>query len=156
MQTLTIGVMAFILWLLLSGHYDNPLLLGLGVASSTLVALLGRRMAVAAHSPGPLYFSWRVLPFIPWLALQVILSNLTVARLILRPRLAISPTVVKIPLDLRTDLGRVTYANSITLTPGTVTIDLQADHLQVHALTQAGADELLQGEMGRRVQRLEA
>jgi multicomponent Na+:H+ antiporter subunit E len=147
--------MAFVLWLLLSGHYDNVLLWTCGVLSTLLVVWIALRMDVADHDVRPLRFTWRALRYWPWLALQVVLSNFTVARHILRPRLRITPTLIRVKAEQKTEMGRVTYANSITLTPGTVTIDIQADDVLVHALTREAARELQEGEMNRRVAHLE-
>ncbi|HSS64599.1 MAG TPA: Na+/H+ antiporter subunit E, partial [Gammaproteobacteria bacterium] len=95
------------------------------------------------------------LRYIGWLTLEVIKSNLDVARRILSPRLPISPTVVWVPASQKTELGRVIFANSITLTPGTVSIDVQEGEIEVHALSKEGADALLKGEMNRRVTAVE-
>ena len=82
-------------------------------------------------------------------------SNLAVARLILTPTLSISPTVIRVTATQQTDLGRVVYANSITLTPGTVSMSLDDDQITVHALTREMAENLQTGEMDHRVTRLE-
>ena len=95
------------------------------------------------------------LTYAAWLAREVVLSALDVARRVLDPKLPIDPTVVHLPLDQTTDVGRTIYANSITLTPGTVSIDLGDDQVTVHALTRAGAEALEAGEMNRRVAALE-
>ncbi len=73
------------------------------------------------------------------------------ARIVLSPRLPISPTLVELDAKPTTDAGRVLLGNSITLTPGTVTLDIYADRLLVHALTKEGAAALEEGEMNRRV-----
>ncbi len=90
-----------------------------------------------------------------WLAREVVKANLDVARRILSPSLPISPTVFTLKASQRTNLGRVTFANSITLTPGTVSIDLQGDTIEIHALTQEAAKTLQTGEMDRRVTDME-
>jgi multicomponent Na+:H+ antiporter subunit E len=90
-----------------------------------------------------------------WLVWQIIKSNIDVARVILSPSLPISPNVVRVKASQRTTLGLVTYANSITLTPGTVSMYLDGDIIEVHALTESGARELKDGEMDRRVSAIE-
>jgi multicomponent Na+:H+ antiporter subunit E len=91
----------------------------------------------------------------PWLASQIALSALNVSRIILTPRLPISPVLIRVKMSQKSDVGKVTYANSITLTPGTISVDLEDDEILVHALTQKGATELAAGTMDRRVSRFE-
>ncbi len=86
-----------------------------------------------------------------WLGREIIKSNIDVARLILDPAMPISPNVFTVRADQKTELGRVTYANSITLVPGTVAMDVDEDVITVHALTQAAATDLKHGDMNRRV-----
>ena len=105
--------------------------------------------------PVPRPLQLRVWMYWRWLAREVVKSNLDVARRILSPSLPISPNVFTLKASQRTDLGRVIFANSITLTPGTISIDLQGDTIEVHALTQEAAETLQTGEMDRRVTDLE-
>ena len=81
-------------------------------------------------------------------------ANVDVARRILTPGRSISPTMLRVRATQRTDLGRVVFANSITLTPGTVSVDVGEDEILVHALSRDGAEELAGGEMDRRVTRM--
>jgi multicomponent Na+:H+ antiporter subunit E len=98
---------------------------------------------------------WRVLLYWPWLAKEIVKSAWGVSRIIVDPRLPISPRLVRAKTSQKTAVGVVTYANSITLTPGTISIDVRAGEILVHALTRASADGLLEGEMDRRVTRVE-
>ena len=144
-----------VLWIALSGHY-TPLLLALGAASVALCVWLALRMGVTDEEMHPGQF--HLLPcllYVGWLAREVVLSAVDVSRRILDPALPIDPTVVRLPVAQSTDAGRTIYANSITLTPGTVSIDLSEDTVEVHALTTAGAEALAGGEMNRRVAALE-
>lgn len=150
-HALSLGALLFVLWLLLSGHWDNPLLIGFGVISTAICVWLAMRMDVADHEGIPLRLALRTPLYWPWLAVQVCKSNIQVARLILHPRLPISPAVVRIPMPHRTPLARAVYANSITLTPGTVSMTIDSDTVLVHALTEDSARELQTGEMARRV-----
>ena len=77
----------------------------------------------------------RFLGYSPWLLKEICKSNLNVARIILTPSLPISPTMAEFQALQKTDLGRVMYANSITLTPGTITTDVNGCDLKIHALT---------------------
>ena len=140
----------FAVWLLLSGHY-TPLLLFLGILSSLLVVLLVMRADLIDKETQPLLIKPSVLLYWFWLGREVIKSNIDVTRRILNPRLPISPTVFTIRATQRTELGRAMYANSITLVPGTVTMDVDEDVFTVHALTHEAEADLKSGEMNRRV-----
>jgi multicomponent Na+:H+ antiporter subunit E len=149
-HAVSLSVALFALWLLLSGHYE-PLIIGLGAASCIFVALIALRMDVADREGHPVHLTWRSLIYWPWLAWEIVKSNIEVARLVLDPALPISPRVIKVKASQAEDLGRVIYANSITLTPGTVSIDVRRDTIEVHALTKSLAESLETGEMDRRV-----
>jgi len=157
LHALALWLFCFGLWLLLSGYFDVPLLLGFGVLSCALVVFVAWRTEVIDPEERPLRlrFNLHIFSYWPWLLWQIVLSNLDVAKRILDPKLPISPTLITLKPTQRSDLGRVIYANSITLTPGTVTTSLSGDSLEVHALTREGADDLLAGDMDRRVAGLE-
>ncbi len=143
------------MWLLMSGHYDSRLLLTLGVATVVGVALLVTRMQLTDREGVPFHLVPGLLFYLPWLVVEVFKSNLAVARVILSPRLPIRPRVVDFHGHQKTDLGRFIYANSITLTPGTITVRLDAEGFRIHALTEEALDGTEEGEMDRRVCRLE-
>ncbi len=138
------------LWLLLSGHFE-PLLIGFGIVSCAMVVAISLRMNVVDQEGHPIQLGWKVFIYIPWLLVEIIKSNIDVARHILNPRLQISPTRVKVRASQKSALGQVIYANSITLTPGTVSLIIDDGHIDVHALTTEGAAGLATGEMDRRV-----
>jgi multicomponent Na+:H+ antiporter subunit E len=141
-------------WLVLSGHL-TPLLLGIGAGCCLLVVALVRRMGILDAEAVPLGIFPRLVRYIPYLLLEIVKANLDVARRVVDPRLPIRPQVFRIRSGQQTDLGRVLYANSITLTPGTVTIRLDGDELEIHALTTEAADGVRGGEMERRVRTAE-
>jgi multicomponent Na+:H+ antiporter subunit E len=145
-----LGVILFVFWLLLSGHY-TPLLIVLGAASSAAVVLLARRMEVIDAEGLPLQLGWRLLIYIPWLMKAIVGSTLKVARIILTPGLPISPIIARYRTSQRTDLGRALYANSITLTPGTVTVGVHGDDLEIHSLSWLDVHKGEEGAMDRRV-----
>ena len=153
-HSVSLALVLFGLWLLLSGFFE-PLLITLGAISAVVVVLLAHRMDVIDHEGHPIHLTWRALLFWPWLAGEIVKANLDVARRVLDPKLPISPTLVRVKASQKTDLGQVIYANSITLTPGTVSVDLQDGHILVHALSRDGAQELAGDEMDRRVSSLE-
>lgn len=153
MRSLSLLIALFALWLLLSGHY-NALLLSLGMGSCLFVLYIARRMDVVDHEGHPIHLSARILGYLPWLAWQIIKSNIAVAKLILHPRMPISPTVFTVHASQRGTLGKVIYANSITLTPGTVSMSLDNDRVLVHAIDREAQAGLMTGEMDRRVTRM--
>jgi multicomponent Na+:H+ antiporter subunit E len=140
----------FALWLLLSGHY-TPLMLLFGVLSTLFVVFLATRADLIDRETQPVLIKLSVLFYWVWLGREIIKSNIDVTRRILSPGLPISPTVFTVRATQKTELGRVTYANSITLVPGTVTMDVDEDVFTVHALTREAAADLKRGEMNRRV-----
>lgn len=143
------------LWLLLSGLY-KPLLLGLGLASCLLVVWLVHRLETVDQESVPVSMGWRIVPYWFWLLKEIVMSSLTVTRIVLSPRMPISPRMVRVSSLPRTEVGRVVLGNSITLTPGTLATDIDEDGvITVHALTAAGAADVLAGEMNRRVSALE-
>ncbi len=150
----SLGLVLMILWSLLSGH-ASPLLLGLGVLSAIFVVLIIRRMDAIDPEGHPLNVSWKVIPYWAWLLVEIFKANIDVARAIVRPRMAIRPTVLRVKASQKSDLGRVVYANSITLTPGTVTLAADGETFEVHALTPGAAEGLLSGDMDRRVSAVE-
>lgn len=149
-----LGLSMYILWLLLSGHYV-PLLLSLGVASCAFIVWLMHRMDAIDHESFPLHLSARGMAYWPWLLWEIVKSNVTVARIIIDPKLPISPTLVTVRATQKTDVGKVIYANSITLTPGTISVHMEGDEITVHALTRDGAESFADPEMDRRVTKLE-
>lgn len=148
-------VVLSVTWFLWSGHTE-PLLLGFGLASSLGVVALSMRMKILDEESQLYVLGWRPLTYAPWLLWEIAKANVAVARRILDPQLGLSPKLIFVHPSQRTAVARVVYANSITLTPGTVTLDVQQGRLLVHALTEDAAYDLAQGEMDRRVSRLEA
>jgi multicomponent Na+:H+ antiporter subunit E len=144
-----LGAILFGFWLLLSGHY-TPLLLSLGVGSSALVVYLSIRMDVVDREGVPLHLSGRVWLYLPWLMKEIFVANVAVAKIILDPRLPISPRIVTFRGSQQTDLGRAIYANSITLTPGTITTGVEGQDFEIHALTAADLETNEEDEMDRR------
>ncbi len=145
-------VILFAFWLLLSGHLE-PLMLGLGLASVLLTLIIIRRMTLVDHESYPLHLSAKIPAFLVYIMREIVKANIDVIKRILTfNRSAISPQLFEVPTrPLKTDLGRVIYANSITLTPGTVCVELTKDKILVHALTKEAADELSTGEMAKAI-----
>lgn len=153
-HAISLAAVLYLLWLVLSGHYD-PLLLVLGAVSCAVVVTVALRMEVVDHESHPIHLTPRLPLYWLWLLWEIIKSNLAVTRLILQPSLDISPTIIRVKGSQKSDFGRVVYANSITLTPGTVSMSLEDGEIEVHALTEDIAADLQRGAMDRRVTRLE-
>jgi len=154
MRALSLFLALFGFWLLLSGYFV-PFLIAAGAGSAGAVVLLAHRMQVVDHESVPINFIWRIPIYWPWLFKEIAKSAWNVARIIVNPRLPISPTLVRVRTSQKTSVGIVTYANWITLTPGTVSVEVNKEEILVHALTREGADGLLEGEMARRVTQFE-
>jgi len=137
-------------WLVNSGHY-TPLILFFMVVSVVFVAFLCHKMDVVDRESQPLNLTFSIPSYWLWLIKEVVIANIAVSRCVWLGVDSISPNVIKIKANQKSDLGMVIYANSITLTPGTVSIDLEDDEITVHALTSESAADLLTGEMDRRV-----
>jgi multicomponent Na+:H+ antiporter subunit E len=153
-RTLILFVVLLAAWLLWSGHY-TPLLLSLGVASCAFVAWVAWRMGLVDREGVPIELLPRMLLYLPYLALEIVKANVDVARRIVSPRMPIAPRVFRTTASQKTDLGRTIYANSITLTPGTVTVGVDGDEFTVHALTGSAQAGVGNEEMNRRVVRVE-
>lgn len=152
-RALALAFMLVAAWLLWSGLY-KPLLLALGAFSCALVIYISLRMHLFEYSVFSLGFGWRLLGFWGWLGKEVFKSSLLVSRIVLSPRLPISPTMTELDAKSRHPVDLATLGNCITLTPGTLTLRIRDGRLTVHALTTHVADDLLDGEMNRRVARL--
>jgi multicomponent Na+:H+ antiporter subunit E len=142
----------FIYWLALSGHY-TPWLMGAGAVLSVLVVAFCLFKGITDEEGFPIEKLPRALVYWPWLGWQMVLSALNVARLILHPRLPISPTMVKVAALQKSAVGLTTYANSITLTPGTISVEVseRGKAIWVHAITRENAAGFADDEMNRRV-----
>ncbi|MFK7996656.1 MAG: Na+/H+ antiporter subunit E [Granulosicoccus sp.] len=156
MQTFRFIVTMTCLWLLLSGLFKTQLLI-LGVISVVLVVALSGRMRVVEHRGQSIYFRiFHVLGYWGWLLWQIVLSNIDVTKRIWSRQLDIKPALRRISATPDTEMGRVVYANSITLTPGTTTINFTPEgDILVHALHEDSLRELEDGEMSGRVRAVE-
>jgi multicomponent Na+:H+ antiporter subunit E len=154
MRWVSLAVVLFLFWLALSGHY-TPFLMAAGAASAILCAIVAARLRIADAEGHAIHLAWSALTYFPWLAWEIAKSAWAVTKLILHPGLPISPTMTKVVASQRTTVGVATYANSITLTPGTITTDVKGNQLTVHALVRDGAMDLEGGGMDARVTQFE-
>lgn len=137
-------------WLLWSGIY-KPLIIGLGAFSCAVTINIVRRMDILDKNLLSVHFNFRFFGYWLWLIKEIIKSSLIVSKLVLNPRLPISPHVFDIDASALDAADQGLLGNSITLTPGTLTMDLYEGVIKVHSLTKEGADDLMEGEMTRRV-----
>ena len=153
-HAISLAAVLYGLWLLLSGHY-TPLLLSIGGICAVFVVVIATRMDVVDHEGHPVRHVFRLLVYWPWLLWQILWANVDVARRILSPSLPIQPELFIVRASQRSELGQVIYANSITLTPGTVTVEEETGEFVVHALSRSAAEEIRGGQMDRKVTAIE-
>jgi multicomponent Na+:H+ antiporter subunit E len=151
---ISLGILLGILWLSISGVY-KPQIIALGAASVVLVVWLSRRMDVVGVEHNPVLYSWRLPLYWLWLVGEIIKANITVMRLALTPD-KISPRILTIPVPHENAVAKVTYANSCTLTPGTVTLLLERQEMTVHVLDAGSARDLQSGRMADKISWLES
>jgi multicomponent Na+:H+ antiporter subunit E len=149
-QAVSLFVILCLFWLLLSGFF-TLFLMSAGAGCALAVVWFARRMGVVDPEGHPIQVGWPVLLYWPWLLREIVKSAWDVSRIILDPALPISPTLVRFKPTQRSDLGLVIHANSITLTPGTIAIEVGPDEFLVHGLTRGGAEGVIDSDMNRRV-----
>tara|TARA_B100000900_G_scaffold302943_1_gene261503 strand:+ start:924 stop:1403 length:480 start_codon:yes stop_codon:yes gene_type:complete len=142
----------FLIWLLLSGHYDS-LLLSLGLLSCALCLYVTWKANFIDNEGLPLHLLVRLPVYTIWLFKEIIKANIDTAKIIILNNP--NPQNFRVKSTQKTEAGKVMYANSITLTPGTVTTQLDEDILEVHALTAEMAEDVKSGQMDKMVTWLE-
>lgn len=148
---LVLSVVLFAVWMLWSGHTE-PFLIAMGLISCGFVLWIVRRMQILDGETVPYRLGLRPFTsYFPWLVKEIVKANVDVCRRVLDPKLPIRPHLLSVRADQPTDLGRVILANSITLTPGTVSIEVHGNQITVHALAFEGTAEELAGDMSARV-----
>ena len=151
-KALLLFVFYFVIWLLLSGHYD-PLLLTLGILSCITCLYVTWKAKFIDEEGLPLHLLIRLPIYTVWLFKEIIKANIDTAKIIILNNP--DPQNFRVKSSQKTEAGKVTYANSITLTPGTVTTVLDGDILEVHALSSDMADDVKSGVMDKKVSWLE-
>ncbi|MEM0943288.1 MAG: Na+/H+ antiporter subunit E [Pseudomonadota bacterium] len=153
MRLFLISVTLFGYWLLLSGEWEHSWLNWSGALLSVAVVAYCLAKGITDQEGFPIEKLPRAMVYWPWLAWQIVLSALNVSRIILDPKLPISPKMVRVGGKQGSAVGLTTYANSITLTPGTISVEVSesANAIWVHAITAEGADAMAEDEMNTRV-----
>ena len=154
MRHLSLMAFLFTFWIALSGHY-SPMLVATGLGCAALCVLAAMRMRVVDKEGHPIELFGGALTYLPWLFWEIAKSAWSVTKVILHPQLPVTPTMTVVRGSQKTRVGLATYANSITLTPGTITVGVNGNDLTVHALVKDGAIDLEGGSMDRRVSRFE-
>jgi multicomponent Na+:H+ antiporter subunit E len=140
------------LWFALSGE-TAPLFLFFGALSVLATLWLCARLGVIDRDASPYHRAPELLVYVGWLLAAIAKANVVVVRAILGPRGAINPAMVRVAAAARSDLGKVLFANSITLTPGTVTVDVADGQFLVHALQEEASRPASFAAMNRRAAR---
>ena len=149
MKMFGVTLLLCIFWILLSGHFES-LMLGLGLASIALTIFLATRMNLIDDESYPFHLFSQFPAFFIYILNEIVKANIDVVKRIMTPN-SISPQLIDIPVPQKSDVGRVIYANSITLTPGTVSVALSKDTLTIHALTKEAAEDLTEGSMAKNI-----
>lgn len=155
MRSLLLFLALFGFWLLLSGELDSHFLLASGILAAAVTTFICQRLPGSEKVLGEKVRIAAIPFYLPWLLYQVILANVDVIARVWNPSLPISPRLVKVPTYLSQPLALTLLANSITLTPGTVTVRVDDGELLVHTLDGKARKELLELPMEKRIQRME-
>jgi len=150
-RAVTLCVILFALWLLMSGIY-KPLLIGFGAASCVLATWIAHRLGILDTEGVPISIDiLGMLKYCFWLVVEIGKADWAVTKVILDPAMNIRQRLIRVPATQLSDLGKVVFANSITITPGTITVETEKNDFIVHALTDEAADLDALAEMNRRV-----
>lgn len=154
MKAVQAGSVLFVFWLALTASF-KPWDLGVGLLLSVLLGLWAARSLWADDAP---VLTWRqalrFAAYVPWLIKEIIKAALGVAEVVLSPRMPIDPRVIGHRVVFKRPVCNVALANSITLTPGTLTVDVDGDITYVHCLNEGFADGIVNGDMERRIVRV--
>ena len=150
---LLLAILLFATWLLLSGIYHIPRLNITGAVTCVIVAWIVDRARLLDFEALPLALVPRGLAYWPWLGWEIVKSALNVTRIILSPKMPISPTMITFTPTQKTDVGLATHGNSITLTPGTITVGISSANniIQVHGIERSGAEGCAGSDMDKKV-----
>jgi len=145
MKYFTTFITLLLIYLLLAGFLIEEVILGI-VVSAVLTFILSKYLDYSIDITFPVKLLKFVFIYIPVFIWKLVLANLDVARRVLSPKIPLNPGIVKVKTDLKGDLGKLTLANSITLTPGTLSIDVDDEHIYVHTLDVKGVGEVEQSK----------
>ena len=152
MKSLILFLILLSLWLLMSGHY-SILIITLGIISCAFCVYVAKRGNLIDDEGLPIFFIPRLSNYLIWLFKEILKSNLNTAKVIINGK--VEPETFTVKASQVTDVAKVTYANSITLTPGTVTTKMHKDVFEVHALNSDFGNDVRTNEMDKKVTWLE-
>ena len=152
MKSLILFLILLCLWLLMSGYY-SILLISLGIISCAFCVYVANRGKLIDDEGLPIFFIPRLLNYLIWLFKEILKSNLSTAKVIINGK--VEPETFTVKASQVTEVAKVTYANSITLTPGTVTTKMHKNVFEVHALNADFGNDIRTNEMDRKVTWLE-
>ena len=152
MKSLILFLILLSLWLLMSGHY-SILIISLGIISCAFCVYVAKRGKLIDDEGLPIFFIPRLSNYLIWLFKEILISNLNTAKVIINGK--VEPETFTVKTSQVTDVAKVTYANSITLTPGTVTTKIQKGVFEVHALNSDFGNDVRTNEMDKKVTWLE-
>ena len=152
MKSLILFLILLSLWLLMSGHY-SILIITLGIISCAFCVYVAKRGNLIDDEGLPIFFIPRLSNYLIWLFKEILISNLNTAKVIINGK--VEPETFTVKTSQVTDVAKVTYANSITLTPGTVTTKIQKGVFEVHALNSDFGKDVRTNEMDKKVTWLE-
>lgn len=152
-------IMFFLLlffWSIIDGKLTVESII-LGSSASILIIYLNKDILFTSSDGGPvtIRFLWHFTTLIAILIVEIVKSNINVAKIVLNPKMPIEPSFVRVPVRFKKDFNKVLYGNVVTLTPGTLTVDIVDDEYIIHALTKEAAEGLVESELENHVLRLE-
>lgn len=151
MRSIVIVIVLFALWLLLSGIY-TPMITGLGFASTLLVLLIMSRMNAQDGDSVEMHLSpVRFAKYMVWLMVEIARANWAVTKVILSRDMKIKQRLFSVPYSQKSDLAQVIFANSITLTPGTITVSTDDEQFLLHAVSYSDDDPAAIADMDARI-----
>ena len=151
MKILVLAILYSSIWIAFSGHFSF-LLLSFGVLSVSIVLYTLRRMRIVDETPIKFQMNaFKLATYSFWLIKEILKSNITVTKTILSPEIHVKQNMFSVPLSPKSDAAQVIFANSITLTPGTITVETEKNSLLVHSLDFSDNTEDEIADMGNRV-----
>lgn len=154
-RRLAFAAALIILWFLLSGYFSKATLVAFGAFSVAVTWWFAERAETVDREGVPTSVFPGLISYMAWLFLEIGKANVMVAREVLKPKISLAPKMFRVPAPQPSDLTRTIFANSVTLTPGTVTVDVREDALLIHALDESFADIDGIVDMGAKATRLE-
>ena len=154
-QLFLLTLVLSVAWLLWSGLY-KPLLIGLGSLSVVVTLIFAVRMKFFEHTEGLAQMAIRLPGYWLWLLGEILKSSVQVSKIVLSPSLPIKPSLVRLVSESGDELPQVILGNSITLSPGTITIAIDETEVWVHCISEEGAQDMESGELLRRIDLLRA